>query len=170
MKSPKHVLTGICILFLFIGCTAKTIKTVDVGNPENCKNKLLIAVQESRFKNAIVEKMTSDLRPDCCFLRRIDVADLESESDKNYEAVVIINKMKWMKINDTVKDYLSSVSDKAKFVVLTTTGKKGRIAEITGFDALSSASTSREKADQLAVAMSATVRRLFQPPGAVDSN
>ena len=156
-----RILISTFFLFLFVSCSTNMIQTVESGNPENCSKKLLIVSQRSDFKDSIVEKMTLDLNSDYCFMKRIDVAALNNESDQNYDAVVIINMMKWMKINETVKSYLSRARDKAKFVVLTTTGKKGRVAKIDEIDAISSAS-STEKANQLADTMSAKVRVLFK--------
>ena len=162
MKSIEmKILIGVLYISLFVGCTANLIKTVEFGKSENCQKKLLIASQQSDFKDLIVKKMSNDLNSDYCFLKRIDVAALNNESDQNYDAVVIINVMKFMNIDKEVKDYLSHITDKTKFVVLTTTGKKGRVVEIAGIDAISSASAT-EKSDQLADDLSARVRRLFQ--------
>jgi hypothetical protein len=127
--------------FFLISCAVKTVSTTRFGSPEGCERRLLIASEFSEFKSAVIQQLTRDLNDDACYLKTIDIGVLGAEPAEAYDSIVILNSLKYFKINSNARSYLDQTPEKQKFVMLVTTGKKGKTVAVDAIDAVSSAST-----------------------------
>ncbi len=131
------MLIGICIS----GCAARPLVTSTIGATDS-KNRLLIASQDSEFKDAVVSKVVEDFKKERVLIEIIDLANLSKKRSKEYEAIVILNDYKFFRINRHVREFLKSVNeyDRKKVVLLTTAGSPSLMVKGTDVDAISSAS------------------------------
>ncbi|MCP4753025.1 MAG: hypothetical protein GY866_19225 [Proteobacteria bacterium] len=162
MKSSFGI--GLHYLFIMIvlwGCGAHLLRTTERGNIQNCENRVLIASQDSEFKNSVVTRLEEALEKDACYLKRIDTAYLNDESARNYDAIAIVDAIKMMSIDEEVETFLNNTQDKEKIVVLVTTGRDNREVRLEHVDAISSASNPI-KTEKVSNSMIAKVRNILE--------
>ena len=131
------MLLGICIS----GCAPRPLVTNTIGAIDS-KKRLLIATQDSEFKDAVVSKVVKGFKKKKVFIEVMDLANLSSKSSKAYKAIVIMNDYKFFQINRHVRHFLKSTPeyDKKKIVLLTTAGSPRLMVKGVEIDAVSSAS------------------------------
>jgi hypothetical protein len=140
-KMIRWALLMLVLPFFLLSCAVKTVSTQQFGSSEGCERRLLIASELTPFKNAVVQQMTHDLDAEYCYIKLVDVSNIQAEPVEAYEAVAVLNSLKYFKINKKARAYLDQTAAKQKFVMLVTTGKAGRQFDVEGIDAISSAST-----------------------------
>jgi len=138
---------GIYLLFLLVlgtyvaGCAPKLVSTSTLGATDS-KKRLLIAMQKSDFKDAVVNNVVDGLERERVFIEIIDVSHLHTQKADAYNAILIVNNYRYFRINRDVRDFFKRAEQpvKEKIVLLTTAGNPGRVDEGLGVDAISSAS------------------------------
>ena len=104
------------------------------------EKRLLIAAQQSEFKETVVSKVVEGLEQDACYVKVIDVKNLRKESTADYEAIVVVNTRKMWRLNRHAKKFLKKVQESKKVVLLTTAGDPQWKAKGVQVDAITSAS------------------------------
>ena len=135
----------VVILFLassHFGCAPKTIVTTSVTGAIDSENRLLIATQDSEFKNAVVSNILDDLGKKNVSIEIVDLVNLSGKPVENYDAIVILNDYKFLRLDEDVIDFLEKMDKdtKQKTILLTTAGSPGLVGKIPEIDAVTSAS------------------------------
>jgi hypothetical protein len=106
--------------------------------------QVLIAVETSLFKDAVVNQLADTLARDNppLLVKRIELNRLATEPIQNYQAVVLINTCRAWRPSSAVREFLKSANDadKKKLVVLTTANSGECNLGVAGVDAISAAS------------------------------
>ncbi|MBU1862339.1 MAG: hypothetical protein KKH94_01570 [Candidatus Omnitrophica bacterium] len=124
---------------------AAFVETVEKGD-EDSGRKVLIATDESQFKDAVVSQIVKLLETDACYIRVIDLKELRSEHDTNYHAIILMNSCWALQLNKHVKEFLDTVKYKERVILLTTAGNKNWKPKTISVDAITSASRIQEAA------------------------
>ena len=70
-------LFGSCLLILyfgtFIGCTLKTVGTMETGKRDSLRGKVLIAAQKSEFKRIVVSEIKDNLGDNVFYVKVVDI-------------------------------------------------------------------------------------------------
>ncbi len=138
----------ISLNIVLLGCTSRMVKTTERGD-KDCKKKVLIATQQSRFKEAVVSRVVAALEKDTCYVKIIDLRKLAGESTENYEAIVIVNTCWAGRLNRHARKFLKNVQEKEKIILLTTAIGEDWKPKAVKVDAVTSASK-MNKADAIA--------------------
>lgn len=136
---PTLMVTLAAALALW-GCAPKMVKTVEFGDPQTTL-RVLIATEQSEFKQAVTAKLISGFENGSLFFKIIDLRNLETERVEAYTTVVIMNTCVAWNLNPRVKTFLETTPAGEKVIVLTTAGDPGWQAETAGVDAFTSASS-----------------------------
>ncbi len=116
----------------------------------NSQQRVLIATQGSKFKEAVVNRLVEQLKARPVNIKVIDVSDLSTIHESDWNAIVIIHTWEYSKPPKAVQEFADRIRSKGNVVVLTTSGDGDY--KLEGFDAISSASKLSEvndTADQL---------------------
>lgn len=113
------------------------VTSFDMGSPSAVK-RVLIATQGSEYKNALVERIVDRLRPHSPYIHVIDVTELPTINETDWNAVVVIHTWQIGRPEQHVSAFASRVLDKKKLIAITTSAS-GR-ETLPGVDAISSAS------------------------------
>lgn len=116
-----------------------TAETVEVNSSE-LDTKVLIATQESEFKNALVSGIIENLKKQPIYIKVIDVSGLAEVKEDRWQAIVIINTCEMYKMQSDVRHYLSQAEEPDKVVLLTTSGPGDWKPKDSSVDSISSAS------------------------------
>lgn len=110
------------------------------------KKKVLMAIQESQFKKAVILKVKESLQEDECFVKTISLKGLSGESAYNYQAIIIVNTCWAWRLNGHVRKFLKNTPDdeRKKIILFTTANSKSWRPKLTGVDAIASASKMNE--------------------------
>ena len=167
-RHKKYViaaLSGIALLFLFMTWYKYTYSmdiatTYEVNSP-NLENRLLIATQGSKFKNAITHGIVNRYKNDSVFIRVIDISDLAQINPNEFDALVVIHTWENWKPPVPVTSFIERTLDKKdKIIILTTSGegsyKMENVDAITGESILADAPIVIEKIIK-------KVKPLFEP-------
>ena len=130
------------------GC-AQPIKTVESGAPATSNFSVLIASQNTKFKEAVVSEIYDELKRKAFYLKIVDVRHLRSQSTREFSAVVIISKSMAGRPDPRVESFIDNHPQKDKFIVLTTGLASSWKPDTPGVDAISSASV-MEQRDKIA--------------------
>ena len=147
--------TRICRQFLILislmvwGCASQPVATVENGPVAASNLKVLVATQNSKFKQAVVSEIYDELKRNSIYLKIVDVKYLKSQSTGEFSAVVIISKSMAGRPDPRVESFIDSHPQKDKFIVLTTGLSDSWKPDVPGLDAISSASV-MDKSDQVA--------------------
>ena len=155
------------VLFLcliFCGCTLKTIETIETGDKAAAECSVLIAAQQSRFKDKVVADIKSALKKvrnnHVFYIKVVDLAWLTYESPAQYCAIVLINRCIAGRPDPRVEIFIDDIQDKQKLVVLTTGRLDSWKPASPAVDAITSASTMSE-AGTVADAIAAKVMEII---------
>lgn len=123
------------------GCATKPIPTTTIGAIDG-RDRVLIATQESKFKDEVVTKVVEDLKNNDLYIEITDLSDLTNRPTEDYKVIVIINSYKFFRFNKHVKNFLENLNDneQKKIVLLATAGSPHRMNKGMEVDAISSAS------------------------------
>lgn len=133
MKKKSVKLYVFCLVgFILISAT---LQAKEAG-------KILIASQESEFKQVLTDNLKSKIDTEEYEYSLIDFENLSQVKLDSYDSVVIINQTQWLKPNKIVVSFVKNASDeqRKKIIVLSTTGSKNRQIDIAGVDTMTSAS------------------------------
>ena len=122
------------------GCASQPVKTIDTDQRAATKNKVLIATQKTKFKQAVVSEIYDELKRNSINMRIVDVKNLKSQSAGEFSAVVIISKSMAGRPDPRVESFIDRYPQKDKFIVLTTGIGGGWKPDNPGVDAITSAS------------------------------
>ena len=152
MKAFKIVLIAIAALvvlvialfavYFFINRQG-VVEAYELGDVGSSK-KLLIASQGSKFKNALVESVTTHTAKESIYVSVIDVTDLENFDDDDWDAILLIHTTEQWKLQPDVKAYLDRAKSLDKVIVVTTSGSGEWKSEEYDVDMMTSASKSEE--------------------------
>lgn len=116
-------------------------KPFEVNSP-SAREHVLIATQGSAFKDAVVQGVVDRLKTRPVYVKVIDVAQLPSVRESDWNAIVILHTWQMSKPPDTVRAFVDRSDSRDKLVVLATSGEG--TAHIAGLDTITAAS---KKAD-----------------------
>ena len=131
------------LIFVWIalaGCALRPVERVEIGDVINCSRRVLIATQQSAFKESIVTQVTDALKEDACYIRVVDVSELNEESPEEYRALIIANTCIAWSVNQAVKDFLKEVEARQKVILITTVAGEDCGELPAGVDAVTAAS------------------------------
>ncbi len=134
-----------CILLMcfltFIGCSLRTVDTSETGDETITKIKVLIATQNSRFKDQVISEIKKSLGDNVSYIKVVDVKWLPNEAVEHYSAIVILNSCMAGRPDPRVESFIDNIQDRKKLVVLTTGRLDSWKPESPEVDAITSAST-----------------------------
>ena len=169
MKRHKRIamaiLSGTVLLFLFM-IWYKYTYSMDIAetyelNSPNLDDRLLIATQGSKFKNAITLGIVNRYKYDSVFIKVIDISALAEINPNEFDALVVIHTWENWKPPVMVASFIERTLDKKdKIIVMTTSGegsyKMENVDAITGESILKEAPIVVEKIIE-------KVKPLFEP-------
>lgn len=147
MMSINKVFNSLLILFLGFNLSVFASDVTGYKDASKAvKKKVLMAIQESQFKKAVILKVKESLQEDGCFVKTISLKGLSGESADNYQAIIIVNTCWAWRLNGHVRKFLKNTSDdeRKKIVLFTTANSKSWRPKLTGVDAITSASKMSE--------------------------
>jgi menaquinone-dependent protoporphyrinogen IX oxidase len=146
-------------MFVLAGC-ASQVEVIERGD-RDCGKRVLIATQQSAFKDAVVAGIVEKLGKDSCYVKVIDLKKLAGESIAHYDALVIVTTCKMWRLNRHVRKFFKHLpeKDEGKIILLTTIAQKydSKMGQV---DAITSASK-MEQAGVVAESIVGKVRALL---------
>lgn len=167
MNSLKWVV--FCFVMMAGGCTAPHYiwHQKDMGfneiNRSSLEQKLLIASRDSKFKQALVEKIIAAYKIGPVYIKTIGIEGLAKEDANAYSAVVIINTAMGWTVDVPVEKFLKKFGKMDSIIVLTTADGGDVLPDMRdrNIDAMSSASV-MDQVGTLADTLIAKVDRLLK--------
>jgi hypothetical protein len=91
---------------------------------KDAAKRVLIATEQSEFKEAVTARIMDALEQKGCFIRLIGLENLADESVGHYGAIVIINSYEFWQIDWDASDFIDSADEQEqeKIILLTTVG------------------------------------------------
>lgn len=126
MMEKKQIFVGIlifiCILFVsFTGLKKSlTITPYEVGN-KSTSTKILVATENSDFKNYALDKIINSFDKDTYF-KIINIKDINKENHNIFNKTIVFNSVWFGKIDGSVKSLVSIQSNKDKIILIATSG------------------------------------------------
>lgn len=158
MKKRTVFLTFMVLAFVSAaGCTWRSVETKEFGDVLMDRNRILVATAYSDFKSAVVDDITETLSSDGSYVRIIDVDYLKDENPVNYDAILIVDTCVAWSLSGDVLNFIESVKEKDKVIVLATAGDPDWSADLAPVDAMTSASLP-ERSNQVASLLISKVR------------
>ena len=153
----RRWLYGALMVFVLSGCVSQ-VEVIERGD-RNCERRVLIATQQSEFKDAVVSGILEGLDEDSCYMKVINLKKLADESTAHYDVLVVVNTCKMGRLNGRARRFFKHVQEKeeGKIILLTTVGSGDYEPKIGKVDAITSASE-MEKAGALAERIAGKVR------------
>lgn len=108
-------------------------------NSKSCKTSVLIATQESNFKDDLTYKLIHRVDDDEVYIQVMDVTGLMSEDESDYDAIFIIHTWEMSKPPSKVSDFIDHAPDKSKIYTIGTSGSGDLM--LGDVDGISTAST-----------------------------
>ena len=147
------------------GCASQPVATVESGQPADSKRQVLVATQNSKFKQAVVSEIHSQLKRNAVYLKIIDVKRLKNHSTSEFSAIVIINRCMAGRPDPRVESFIDSEPRKNKVIVLTTGIGDSWKPDAPEVDAITSASA-LDESDRVASSIVARVMAMVSSPSA----
>jgi len=138
----KNAMKKITAFLLIISYLSLGILSSSLRAQDNSMPSILIASQNSKFKNALVEEIAQDLKSGGYILKIINLNKIPKEAQADYTVIIIINSC-WAghqtRITEKFLNHLSK-EERQKVIVITTAKGIDWKNKITGIDAITSAS------------------------------
>ena len=115
------------------------VETHSLGAPDGAQ-RVLIATEQTPFKQAVVDQVLMQLQAPSRFFRVIDVADLHDEDAGRYAAVAILNSCFAWHLRPSVTRFLEQTPGRERIVLLTTAANPTWQSGVDGVDAMTGAS------------------------------
>lgn len=130
-RKKKIIISALTILVLVAGFAIWFKIEYSMGeavsyqlNSQKNNAKLLIATQDSEFKNAVTDQLVAHYKKDSIFIDVIDVSLLKEINPSNYDAIVLIHTWENMKSPSSVEQFINRTTEsKDKIIVFTTSGQ-----------------------------------------------
>ena len=144
----KILLAGVLIILKlsFLGCALGTVTTIESGDRTAEQIRVLIATQNSDFKQAVIQAIRGKLVDNSSYIKVIDVKKLPNESTEGYHAVIILNECMAGRPDPRVESFIDDATQKEKLIVLTTGRLDSWKLESPRVDAITSASVMTQAA------------------------
>ncbi len=138
----KIFLVGLLIILKLslLGCAVGTVDTIESGDRATEQSRVLIATQNSDFKQAVIQAIRDTLENNSSYIKVIDVKKLQYESTEDYDAVILLNECMAGRPDPRVESFIDDAPEKEKLVVLITGRLDSWKPESPRVDAMSSAS------------------------------
>ena len=157
--SKNGWLYGVLAMLVLSGC-ASQVEVIERGD-RNCEKRVLIATQQSAFKDAVVAGIVEELEKEPCYVKVVDLKKLTEESTTHYSALVIVTTCKIGRLNRHARKFFKHLpkKDEGKIMLLTTIGQKydSKMGQV---DAITSASKI-EKAGAVSGTIAGKIRVLL---------
>ena len=116
------LLAGILLVLKLslVGCAVGTVSTMESGDRTAAQDRVLVATQNSDFKQAVIQAIRDRLENNSNYIKVIDVKKLPYESLEGYDAVIILNTCMAGRPDPRVESFIDDTTEKEKIVVLTT--------------------------------------------------
>jgi hypothetical protein len=131
------------------GCASPPVKTTESGPVAVSKNRVLIATQRTRFKQAVVSEIRNALNNNSIYIKVVDVKNLRYQGTQDFSAVVIVNRALAGRPDPRVESYIDNKPQKNKIIILTTGILDAWKPDTKGVDAMTAASVI-SKSDKIA--------------------
>jgi uncharacterized membrane protein len=142
------------LLLIFLGlvlwgCASPPVETTQSGPVAVLKKRVLIATQNSKFKQAVVSEIRNALNNNSFYIKVVDIKNLRYQGTREFSAVVIINRALAGRPDPRVESYIDNEPQKNKIIILTTGILDAWKPDTEGVDAMTSASV-LSKSDKIA--------------------
>jgi len=143
-KSMRPILVAI-VLIAACGCAVNDQSVTQL--PAATTAQVLIAAEQSEFKDAVVAKVTAALSAGNCTWRVAGLDALAEAHPEAHQAVVIINEVWAWRLRGAVRDFLNRIPNdqRGKIILVSTAGRESWQAEVSGIDAITTASTAPQQ-------------------------
>jgi uncharacterized membrane protein len=131
------------------GCASPPVETTQSGPVAVSKKRVLIATQNSKFKQAVVSEIRNALNNNSFYIKVVDIKNLRYQGTREFSAVVIINRALAGRPDPRVESYIDNEPQKNKIIILTTGILDAWKPDTEGVDAMTSASVI-SKSDKIA--------------------
>jgi hypothetical protein len=111
-------------------------------NDSHATQRVLIATQGSKFKDALVAAVVERLKARKVYVKVVDVSALPGVNEEGWNAIVLVHTWEMRRPPAEVKSFVDRTRNSGKLVVLTTSGAGN--FKMDGIDAISSASVIAE--------------------------
>jgi uncharacterized membrane protein len=132
------------------GCASPLVETTESRPVAVPKSRVLIATQNTKFKQEVVSEIRNALNNHSIFIKVVDVKNLRFEGTRDFSAVVIINRALAGRPDPRVESYIDNEPQKNKIIILTTGILDAWKPDTEGVDAMTSASVI-SKSDKIAI-------------------
>ena len=150
MDIAKMVRQLLILMSLLVwGCASQPVATVESGHRSAANKKVLVASQNSKFKQAVVAEIYDELKQNAIYMKIVDVKSLKNQSGQEFSAIVIINRCMAGRPDPRVESFIDREPQKKKIIVLTTGIYDSWQPDSPDVDAITSASV-LDKSDQIA--------------------
>lgn len=130
-RKQKIIITAVSILVLVAAFAIWFKIEYSMGeaasyqlNSQKHNAKLLIATQDSEFKNAVTNELVAHYKRDSIFIDVIDVSSLKDIDPSKYDAMVLIHTWENLSAPSSVEQFIKRTSEsKGKIIDLTTSGQ-----------------------------------------------
>jgi len=141
MKTKIFWVGPLIILKLsLLGCAVGTVDTIESDDRATEQSRILIATQNSDFKQAVIQAIRDTLENNSSYMKVIDVKKLPYEPTEDYDAIILVNECMAGRPDPRVESFIDDAPEKEKIVVLTTGRLDSWKPESHRVDAMSSAS------------------------------
>lgn len=120
MKSST-IFYALCLLYLFITSvySQDSVKIEnDFSEGTAHKVRILIAIHESEFKNAVAKKVTFLLEELTIHVELIGIKYLKKKESENYDAIVIINEVRAWHLNFHTRKFFNKLDEQERKKVI----------------------------------------------------
>ena len=131
------------------GCASSPVETTESRPVAVSKSKVLIATQNTTFKQEVVSEIRNALNNNSIYIKVVDVKNLRYQGTQDFSAVVIINRALAGRPDPRVEIYIDNQPQKNKVIILTTGILDAWKPDAEGVDAMTSASVIN-KSDKIA--------------------
>jgi len=140
-KSGVWIILLMFVCFLPFICTGEQ-KWADAEHQFAKDNAALVFIvkQSSKYKDALLENITSNLAEQSVSYEVADLSALKKLNAEEYNAIVIIQYVKAGRINGNVRRYLDKTEHMDKLVLVTTSGSGDSKTDAWDVDTISTAS------------------------------
>ena len=130
MKVLKWILIIVVSVFiLFISAalifrltfSPKNMKAFSINAPSS-KTKILLATQDTKFKEQVLKQLEQDYQNKPVFFQIIDVKDISTFDPGNWHKILIFNAIESDKISETGENFVNQYSNTNKIILIATSG------------------------------------------------
>lgn len=152
LKKILIVLGGLVVLLIVVVGIYLSMHRQGVAEPfevgtADMSKKVLIATQESKYKNLMVDTLTSRLKGNKVYISVIDISGLNAINQEDWDAEIVIHTIERWELPVVVKEYLGRIENPDEVILLSTSGHGKWKPEGCKVDILTSASRVKDIAE-----------------------